>query len=181
MKAMPAQMAKTFGQMVDDEELESLASCLGLIDTRICELLGQLDKTGMPSQEKLIAAFVAHEKAVTESAKKRSLKKLGDMIFEGEQARFNNQAIHRELLKLYQTRTETALVETKRRKDLGGYIKLEIVMATYKAVLEAIKKKVPDVVQCREVLEEVMRLMPFNPANQVRQIEQIEVEEEARS
>jgi hypothetical protein len=159
-KFLPKHMQRTFNAMLNDSELTSMRDGLALIDARLSELLGSLDKSKAPPYERLFELAAHYRNAKTAAGRNAAFAKIEELIWEGEQSAHNTQAVWREIRNLLAQRSSALFTEAKTRKDLGQYIELEKVMVFGRAVFESIQVEIADKELCRRVFKTVLKYMP---------------------
>ena len=172
-KYVPKTMRREYDAILEDHDLTELREELALQTLRMTSLIMELEKEPPPWEE-LQVAFRAWAGA-SESSKMEAMNKLVELVQTGVSVTVDRKKVWEELRQIIQEKTRTASAEWGRLHDLNGLVKLETVMAMWRGMLEAVREKIPDREQLKDVVSVVMKYIP--PSSQIEYIEEIEDEQ----
>lgn len=154
-KDLPTRLAGRFEQAIKDAELIQLNREAALLDTRIGELLEQIDAEGTGAIFKLLAKAWTDYRAAKEGDKPTSLMVVEQLIERG----MAQEITWAEIYSLIEQRRKVVESEAKRQTQLKQTLTVSQAMTLLTAVVDIVKRNVSDDDILRSVSRDISGLL----------------------
>jgi hypothetical protein len=159
-KYFPKDLRAKFNDAYADHEYASLRNDLSMLEVKVCELLGRLDKDSPVPWSAVKEAVSGIRKAETDEQMEESVSLLERLTDQGNAAAISQEKTWRQLRELAQERVRAAVAENKRMHDLNVFVTVEQMSLLFRSYLSVLREEIQDKVLLRRVHQKVINLLP---------------------